>query len=990
MLISKNLFCHFSHSRVPSYSLILTAVIVLLSMVGCNACGDAFVEGEYATNLHVTLTPLNLQDSQREVVLTLVTAGKEKEVARFKDFNIRLQVSAVGKELGNSQINFEGYDKSSKKVPRSIQLANKSLKPLEGSLYDFLKGGEGASLEYKQDEQVKFFFLPDMQSEVESMEIKITVINNVTHQEIFNGTSGWERSPYEFKIIGLDQSGALQNNTPCTLQVARKDKQAITENELNNLYVAVGQDIQLSEAPHLLGVKDKLLTFQPTDLQGALILKQLIVVPGTIQQMVIFTLSLYQNNEAEAAAITKAKYHPVVLPYKFEVDKNELIGPNDTEFEVTIQEPAGKVLDVAQLQKLTLSVERQDGTHSLIQGKKAPNFEVKGSEFLMGADSKSATQTFSIDTKADTQSVFKLSLLNDQGVAVANEQLVSWCLGVESKIVYNPGKNQFEFNVSNTTTDPAKITLHWENVTRGEGKSNGVKIDGQETGQHDVNLVGRGRQTENLAVDWRNIISGMGASHEAKFKLTVKLNDAVVIMEPYDELIRQEAPKVTIAAKNAKVDYQGDLEKEVVFVLTATDKDINRPDFRNLAISLDTANKMGTLKTVGGKDVNGLSLDQILANSVQKLTKNIGQEFTLKIDNQNSQEVTFTHIYLKGSHDAQDGAIPRITWEKDSKDVKIKISPLRGTTNNMGVLVVDSTKEFAVKLENNSGFLLDKALLQNIIMQADAIINTKEPDQVVCQGIDLKAGPTLWDVLQAQPAPCQDLKSNDSLQLSFSIKPGSKKLIEFEMSLVDNTTTTILSTQQVRWGSLICFVDENQVTQLNIDQARIDSRDKKPKLSLPVKLRNISGAPIQAEDLKNIKVVLLQTAEDLKNGNVLEYGEVTIGTIRGGKNVARRNAKSGEVLNLISQFESDKGKLTTDTNDLKSLLEGSALGGGAFGKDGEVSLNLKVDVSKCQETDKLLKGKGESREKRYVRFRLMGQGNTIMSEQRIEIAPSLS
>jgi hypothetical protein len=354
MSISKKLFHHSSNSHFHSYLLAITVFMMLLSMAGCDACGDTSGDVQYATDLDIKFTPERLYGAKRKAVLTISTKGGNNEVARFTDFDLAVSIKATGKDIGNSLVKYTGYNPDTES-PEKKEVTLTTGKPLDiskkESLYRFFVGGRDGSFEFKQYKRndLEFEIIPDLSSGVESISITVTVSSHVADAAGIKFQKDvkaiWERSPYKLTIEGLD-NGVIQPSIPCKIQVTRRDKQAITEEELGNLYVAVEQDHQGNGAPHLYGVDEGVMTFQAGELKGTEVAKQLIVLPGTIKDMVTFSLSLYQNDETESAAIVKAKYHPVVLPCTLKVDKNELIGPGDKAFKVVVEDVAGNVLDL--------------------------------------------------------------------------------------------------------------------------------------------------------------------------------------------------------------------------------------------------------------------------------------------------------------------------------------------------------------------------------------------------------------------------------------------------------------------------------------------------------------------------------------------------------------------------------------------------------------------------------------------------------------------
>jgi hypothetical protein len=920
MSISKKIFYHSSNS----YLLIITAVVMLLGITGCDACtpntGD-----QLATDLHVTLTPSLLHGAQREAVLTVHTKGSDNIVARYKDFKIKLEVSGVGKNLGESKITFTGYDKSSKQVQRNIKLANQGLQPLEGSLYDYFKGGESGTLEYTQPEEVKFYFKPDMTSDVESIEIKITVTNNETHDVVFNDTSKWERSsPYEIKIIGLDQNGLIQNNT-CTLQVTSKNPQVpITVDDLYDLEVGVTQDHNDPTDPHLNEVEDKagekIISFYSHELKDGKITKQLTVNAGPGKKKTTFTFALYtgeDENGNEATAVARAKYQPVVIPYTLPLTNNKLIGPSNKNFDISIQDAEGRELKPDELQKLKLKVHRKVGQAAKVDidtgGGEDFEFEFKDANVLtLSGDNKTATKTLTLNTDKDLQAAFECELVDSEGKVVADQQLsIQWEIGIEAIINYDNAKEEFQCKFQNKTNqDINQLKLAWEGL---EGTT--LKVAGTTAGNKMIDIPATQTKSEDLKVNWPVV----GGPHQAKFKMTVATADGVMIYQK-EHLIASSnhAPHLSISLEGAQISYKVD---DIVQLKIQADEKVDENGLKIAKLTYKSSNNAAL--TISGQDVQSKNLQDLLElagkGKLTELTKNAFHTIDLTIDPQGDLSGgSLTELKLDGSYyDSTAVKLPEIKIGWVGK-LGMAMKPAENEVIDNGTLVANGEKEFKIVFTNNGEFPLDKERLEELELKIISGDVSKSPDKVLYKlnkAVDLATNSvTLWQIVKGQFKQGEDQK----IEVAFTIEPGVKNLIEFTVQLVGKGAFANFDSKQgVKWMSVGKLVI---TTQSPIIVTPKSSGNELEDFSFEIQN---NGPDLSAEDLKKIVVDFLSgdkkqramgTTRKIGKKKGLTYRTIAFTTIDPSSS-SKVQAIAARYQQLIDD-ENNKGQIT-----LYNLLE---------------------------------------------------------------------
>lgn len=849
MLTSQKIFYPSFHLPFKPYLSTILAIVMVIGMAGCEACNTKTAGDQVATNLQVTLTPSHLHGSKREAVLAITSLGQEKEVARFKDFEMKLEISAVGKNIGTSQVEFPMFDRFGKSNLRKIELNNKS-KPMEvinGSLYEYFKGGENATLEYKQKEELIFRFLPDMASEIESITIKITVTNNTTHQEVFNGTTEWQRSPYKFEIIGLDAAGFIKDNQ-CTVQITMRDpKASITLGEVDNLEVEVKQDHALDTDPYFNEVKEragkKVITFGSDELRDEKITKKLSINPGTGKELVTFSLFLRSadsENDGGIEAVAIAKHRPVIVPYNLVVTNSKLVGLSNKEFEIKIQDAEGQELQNEELAKLKLKVSRKQGSVAKINGDpgNGESFVVDlkdGNALTLSSDNKTATKKLIIDSGNDPQAAFECVLVDSEGNVVAGQQLsIEWGVGIVVIIEYSNENKQFKGKLTNQTGQKIEnLKLAW----KGLGETD-AKVGGQVSGNKQINIEATKEHSEKLAVNWHT-------KNEAQFKFTVTTAEGAIIYQK-EHAIAQNAPRLSISLVNPVGPFK---VGNTVQLKIKADKKVDEAGLQIAKLQYTSSNH-ATL-TINNQDVRGKNVQELLKLAtnaeVKILNENEERTIDLTIDPQKDLSGgSFTDIHLESSYLKKGNkiSIDNINW---GGKVKVTMKPAESLKVQDDVLFADGYKGFDMLFTNESGFTLNEALLKDMVFTIVPEAS-KEPDKVLYQQLDfVKPNITLFDILKTRGE--KDFKKDEVIKIPFTIV-GTKNLIGFKMQLqVDGSTME----QQVRWGSLyadkVSIVDSG--TKLVIKKTQGNN-----SIQLKFEVQNISGEQLNKADLDKITVQL--------------------------------------------------------------------------------------------------------------------------------------
>jgi len=876
MSISKKVFYRSSHS----YLLIIKLVVMLLGIAGCDKCATSLGD-QPATELDVTLTL-----EKRTAVLTISTTGGNNEVAKFTDFDIELKMEAKGKNnnIGTSLVKYIGYDPSTKQASDKKVTLNTG-KPIyiskRASLYEFFKGGSDGSFEYKQNtgNHLNFEITPDMSSEIESITIMVTVFGNMA------GASGkkwqkdltttWQRSPsYDFKIIGLDKDGLIQNKT-CTLQVTSKNSQLpITVDDLYDLEVEVTQDHNAPTDPHLNEGEDKagkkIINFYSHELKDGKITKQLTVNAGAGEKETTFTFAFYAGDEEngnEADAVAIAKYQPVVMPYILLITNNKLIGPSDKNFDISIQDAGGQDLKLDELQKLKLKVHRKVGQAAKIDidagGGENFEFELKGGNVLtLTGDNKTATKTLTLNTSDDLQAAFECGLVDSEGKVVANEQrYIQWEIGIEAIIDYDNPKKEFKCELENKTNQPInQLNLAWQGL---EGTT--LKVAGSAAGNKMIDIPAMQKKLEVLNVGWPVV----GAPHQAKFKMTVTTADRVVVYQK-EHLIAFYAPHLSISLENGPGPF-----KVADIVQLKIKADANVDEHRLQIAKFQYTSSNNAELTIEDQNVLGKNVQELLKlakkGDLKALAHNVEHTISLTIKPKaDLSGGSFTELKLDGSYyDSAAVKVPEIKIDWVGK-VGMTMKSAENEVIDNGTLVANGEKEFKIVFTNNGEFPLDKERLEELEFKIVPVGDgSKSPDKVLYKSnktVDLATNSvTLWDIVKRQ------FKQGESekIEAAFTIKPDNKNLIEFTVQLVGKGAFDGFDTNQiVKWMSVGKLVITNPSPIIVTTK-----RSQNELEDFRFEIQN-NGPDLDAEDLKKIVVDFLR-------------GDKKIGTT---KKIGKRNA----------------------------------------------------------------------------------------------------
>lgn len=864
MSISKNLFRHSSNSHFKSYLLIITAFIMLLSMVGCDACGNTGGEVQLARELDVTLA--FDKDNNRKAVLTLATQHGSKEVALFSEFELAVTVKAAGKKgIGKSYVKFPVYnpETGAENGKKMIELTDskRNDESERGILSRFFPGGRAGTIDFGQKNILNFEILPDMSSGLESITITVKVSSRVagatgSKWEKPPMTITWQRSLYDFKIVDLDPDGVIQGRT-CTLQVTSKNPQApITVDDLYDLEVEVTQDHNDATDPHLNEGEDKtgkkIITFYNHELKDGKITKQLTVNPGTGKEKTTFTFALYAGNDEngnEADAVAIAKYQPVVKPYSLAITRDQLIGPSDKNFEISIKDAGGQDLKPDELQNLKLKIKRKQGNDAKISidpvGSQDFEFEFKGGNALTLSDSKTAIKTLTLNTGNDLQAAFECVLVDSKGKDVADQQLdVQWEIGIEVVINYDNPKKEFQCELQNKTTQEIQqLKLQWEELA-----GTTVTVEGQKSGNKMIDIP-VGPNQEVLKVYWPVIIG----AHETKFKMTVTSADGVLVYQK-EHPITSHAPHLSISLENGPGPFK---VNDIVQLKIKADEKVEQDGLKVAKFVYKSSNSAEL--TINSQNVQGKNLQDLLElageGKLTELLKGAEKTISLTIDPQSHPSGgSFTELQLDGSfYDSTAAKLPEIQigWVGN---LSMTMKPAENEVVDSGALVANGEKEFKIVFTNTGEFPLDKEQLEelefNIVAVGDG---SKSPNQVLYKlnkTVDLATNSvTLWDIVKGQFKQGED----QEIEAAFTIEPGNKNLIEFTVQLAGKGAFAgFNSNQVVKWisvGKLVITTSSPIMVTPKSSGTELED--------FSFEIQN-NGPDLSAEDLKKIVVDFLK------------------------------------------------------------------------------------------------------------------------------------
>lgn len=995
MSISKNLSHHSFKSFFNSYLSIIIGGVMLLGLAGCERCRPGTGD-QIATDLQVTLTPLLLEGpNQKTAVLTIATKGKKNDVDRLQDFNVNLKVSAVGKVLKSSGVSFQGYDALSQESTQTIKLDSKNEVEVQGLLYNYINGGKEGTLEYTEQEEVTFNFAPDTteNGDIESMTIQVIIANNKTNQEVFKGETTWQRSRYDFKIIGLDQDGFINaNNNECLLEVTNKAGADISLDELENLEIKVQQDPAQAPKKDLIDPQDpvdshfneeieqagqKIIKFGSDELENKKITKKLIVIPGTRKEEIKFTFLLAadsQNTDGEALAI--AKYRPVVVPYTLAVNQ---VGSTKN-FELTIQDAGGQNLKLDELEKLKLKIKRTSGKGAEIASNKSiggDNFELElkdGNALILSDDRKTATKNLTINTlpintgnglQNDLQVAFECVLVDSNGKVMADQQLVQWGIAIVATINYNykdtffgfGGSMVFSCELVNSTGEEIKnVNIAWEDMD-----NTGVEIAGRASGNKTVNLVRKAVHKEDFKIDWKG-------KNVARFKFTVTTLDGVVVYQK-EHPITQAPPHLVMSVENT-----GDSFKvgEQVQLKIKAEQNVDENGLK--AAKFQYTSSSSAALTIDGQDVQGKNVQELLglakAENVHQLHKDKEYIITLTITSQDERLSggTFKNINLENTYrdNKKPHPVGNINWIGKMSVAMQPAEPLR--VMDIGadkVFFADGNKQFHMIFTNNSKFPLDEVLLSS--MQLSIVpVTSNGPEKVLYQTLDLQnKAATLWDVCQASGK--RDLKpgKEGEIKIPFTIV-GERKFIDFEIHLQDDKGNDI-TIQKVRLGSVYA----NQVAIVNSGNGlSIQKVKDSSPTSLDFEVENTSENPLEQSQLEKLSIQLRRTAD--RNS--------TVG-IRKVKNViTQANAYSSlleeDVKAKVNFFEREIALSTNDVPITLAQILQKKHSKNSLNAHGKMTINLSMTP---EVNTKSINGKPNPRKRNFLVCIVDDQGIVVSS-----------
>jgi hypothetical protein len=927
MLFNKKLFHHSSNWPLKLYVFLITTFAILLSMAGCDACGNTTVDNRYATELHVTLAPTKLfgpHDTTTEV--TIATIGGESQVGRYKDFDMEGTFEVSG-EAGNSCVKFTGYDTNGNPVPRVIQFSNEQpIKAVKGPLSEYFGGGVDFTLEYKQTERATLYFEPDLKSGVRSMKITFTVTNHITHQTIFVGTAEWKRSSYELKILDLDENGFIPSEAGCIVQVSKTDPEdSITVGELDDLWLVVKQDLDDPTAPHFNEAVtiggEQVVTLRSGELADGKLNKKLSVNPGISKQPVTFTLILYSSatgEEGEGEAVAIAKYQREMKPYELTVDKDKLEGANKT-VEVKIRDSGGKDLKLEELEHLQLWIKRTEGSAAKVSGDTGGGEEFQwkffkdGGALTLSPDQKFATKQFTIEPGADLRAAFKSRLVDSEGKDMADQQpIIHWEIGIEVEISYN-NSNKFDCKFKNTTNQLiSNLRLEW----KGLAKTDAHVETGTQGSKDIMGISANSTKNIELPVDWKT-------EQAAQFQFTVKIGDGVVVYQK-EHSIAQNAPRLSISLEKPK-----DLFKvgDPVQLKIKAEEEVDEEGLKLVKLVYTPSNSAELV--IGNQDVRNKSVHEILQlagkGSLTRLLKGTEEKISLTIDPKSSHSGgSFTDLHLEGSYKdiANPNKIGKINW---IGTVRLTMSQVadggRIIDTNPEAWVADKMGGLSIKFKNESLFSVDRSILESMKLTITAADPSKAPQKVVFshKNIDLaKNKVTLWDVWEALNKKDSQLGVKEELEMHPTIQGAeTNQLTEFTINL-EGPDVNIA--QKVRYGSpyagQLAIVGNTQ--SLLIDQVR----DTDTPIILEFKIQN-RGDSLSKDQLANIIVHFARIIPPSTRPKRGPYGTMKFNTVSLGSVPSKLDEKAGLQAKL-DFFEGMSRKFKLDNHqhiDLAKLLE---------------------------------------------------------------------